>query len=322
MSRQWIMEEWGRIEQYRGGKTQEGMPAAQANKDHNFEQESKVVLYRRRPRSHRTGLSLLIWTKYANKCCSKRSPMTKTNEWRRNVSIATVRGGEEMYLDKVNFGWCIWIGSTLGWCCWWIVDRDEDFFIMHALISFRQGWLCHCVILQWDTFLLLGKDCSAHQVNGNMSTKVIPWYEWRRCYRFWHEQFPMSHKTASLHQCRLSQRQRCCICCTSWCHSMIWLLSSLHRLLLPCAASPTAASSLLLLLLEPLQRALMAMQINVVKLPRTTMVMMQMNSKAVQHFTVSLHKCKPWLKLKSMHPTLTYQRPDGQQRLLFVPGLR
>lgn len=56
------------------------------------------------------------------------------------------------------------------------------------------------------------------------------------------------------------------------------------------------------------------------------MVMMQMNSNAVQHVTVSLHKYKPteistsWLK--SMYPTLTYQRPDGQQRLSFVPGLR
>ena len=148
-----------------------------------------------RPHSHSTGLSLLIWTKYANKCCSKRSPMMKTNGWRRNASIASAVAEKQ----------CIWIGSTLGWCCWWIVDRNEDFFIICSCSHFLQTRMAMPLCdSSMGSFLLLGKDCTAHQVNGNMSTKVIPWHECRRCYPLFDTSSSHVRQNSSLYQCRLS----------------------------------------------------------------------------------------------------------------------
>ena len=110
---------------------------------------------------------------------------------------------------------------------------------------------------------------------------------------------------------------------------MIWLLSSLHHLLLPCAASPTAASSATAAGAVAANTDESGAEYNVNK--RCEIAdnynghdTDEQQGGAALHSIVA--QCKPREKstswLKSMYPTLTYQRPDGQQRLSFVSGLR
>ncbi len=167
-----------------GEKFKKACQRAQAKKDHNFGQESKVGLYRRaRYGASETSLYPPHWTFLVNcdEICKQMLLKTfaddddhRMTEKRLHLVLTkhgVGRGGEAMYLDWIHFNYNPWFDTVDGL---WIEMKTLSSYMLSFLAN-KDGYATD-VLHSMGSFFVVGKGLYRTPSNdGKMCTKVIPY---------------------------------------------------------------------------------------------------------------------------------------------------